>query len=163
MFIFGTFRREEVAALAVVILARPVLAAEGVARRLEVATVTVQDKSRQLTVQKDKPRLQREGKRACRFLMLMDFSLQMHSPSSSQMPLVWPRATQLATQGPLPKRHLDNKYCILPLLIQKMNNLRPEANRSCHLGIHKQINACWSIPRFQTVFYHWKICRKWEL
>ena len=36
-------------------------------------------------------------------------------------------------------------------------------NRSSHLGKHKQTNACWSIPRFQTVFYHFKICRKWEL
>ena len=36
-------------------------------------------------------------------------------------------------------------------------------NRSSHLGIHKQTNACWSIPRSQTVFYHFKICIKWEL
>ena len=36
-------------------------------------------------------------------------------------------------------------------------------HRSSHLGIHKQTNACWSIPRSQTVFYHFKICRKWEL
>ena len=36
-------------------------------------------------------------------------------------------------------------------------------NRSSHLGIHKQTNACWSIPRSQTVFYHFKICRTWEL
>ena len=33
-------------------------------------------------------------------------------------------------------------------------------NRSSHLGIHKQTNACWSIPRSQTVFYHFKICRR---
>ena len=51
-------------------------------------------------------------------------------------------------------------------------------NRSNYLGIHKQTNACWSIPRSQTVFYHspnlsyskgigspaaaiplWKLCR----
>ena len=36
-------------------------------------------------------------------------------------------------------------------------------NRSSHLGIHKQTNACWSIPRSQTVFYHFKIGKKWEL
>ena len=36
-------------------------------------------------------------------------------------------------------------------------------NRSSHLGIHKQTNACLSIPRSQTVFYHFKICRNWEL
>ena len=36
-------------------------------------------------------------------------------------------------------------------------------NQSSHLGIHKQTNACCSIPRSQTVFYHFKICRKWEL
>ena len=36
-------------------------------------------------------------------------------------------------------------------------------NRSSHLGIHKQTNDCWSIPRSQTVFYHFKTCRKWEL
>jgi hypothetical protein len=36
-------------------------------------------------------------------------------------------------------------------------------NWSSHLGIHKQTNACWSITRSQTVFYHLKICRKWEL
>ena len=34
-----------------------------------------------------------------------------------------------------------------------------EYNRSSHLGIHKQTNACWSTPRSQTVFYHFKICR----
>ena len=33
-------------------------------------------------------------------------------------------------------------------------------NRSSHLGIHKQTNACWSIPRSQTVFYQFKICRR---
>ena len=32
-------------------------------------------------------------------------------------------------------------------------------NQSSHLGIHKQTNACWSLPRFQTVFYHFKIFR----
>ena len=31
-------------------------------------------------------------------------------------------------------------------------------NRSSHLGIHKQINACLSIPRSQTVFIYFKIC-----
>ena len=36
-------------------------------------------------------------------------------------------------------------------------------NRSSHLGIHNQTNACWSIPRSQMVFYHFNICRKWEL
>ena len=39
----------------------------------------------------------------------------------------------------------------------------PTGNQSNHLGIHKQTNACWSIPRSQTVFYYFKICRKWEL
>ena len=36
-------------------------------------------------------------------------------------------------------------------------------NRSSHLGINKQTNAFWSIPRSQTVFHHFKICRRWEL
>ena len=36
-------------------------------------------------------------------------------------------------------------------------------NRSIHQGIHKQTNAFWSIPKSQTVFYHFKICRLWEL
>ena len=31
-----------------------------------------------------------------------------------------------------------------------------EPNRSSHLGIHKQTNACWSLPRSQMVFYHFK-------
>ena len=35
----------------------------------------------------------------------------------------------------------------------------PRSNRSTHLGIHKQTNACWSIPRSQTVFIHFKVCR----
>ena len=39
----------------------------------------------------------------------------------------------------------------------------PWANWSIHIGIHKQTNACWSLPRSQTVFYHFKVCRKWEL
>ena len=33
-----------------------------------------------------------------------------------------------------------------------------QSNRSSHLGIHKQTNACWSIPRSQTMFIHFKIC-----
>ena len=33
-------------------------------------------------------------------------------------------------------------------------------NWSSHLGIHKQLNTCWSIPRSQTVFIHFKICRR---
>ena len=33
-------------------------------------------------------------------------------------------------------------------------------NRSSHLGIHKQTNTCWSIPISQTVFIHFKICRR---
>ena len=37
------------------------------------------------------------------------------------------------------------------------------SKQSSHLGIHKQTNACWSIPRSQTDFYHFKICRNWEL
>ena len=32
------------------------------------------------------------------------------------------------------------------------------SNRSSHLGIHKQMNACWSISKSQTVFFHFKIC-----
>ena len=32
----------------------------------------------------------------------MGFSLQMHSPSPLQMPLVWPRVTQLAEQAKFP-------------------------------------------------------------
>ena len=32
----------------------------------------------------------------------MDFSLQIHSPSSSQIPLVWPSVTQLAEQAKFP-------------------------------------------------------------
>ena len=35
----------------------------------------------------------------------MDLSLQMQSPSPSQMPLVWPRVTQLAEQAQLPRVH----------------------------------------------------------
>ena len=43
-------------------------------------------------------------------------------------------------------------------------HLQPEqGKRPSHLGIHKQTNASWSIPWSQTVFYHLKICRKWEL
>ena len=38
-----------------------------------------------------------------------------------------------------------------------------QPNRSSHLGIHKQANTCWSIPISQTVFYHFKHCRKWKL
>ena len=34
-------------------------------------------------------------------------------------------------------------------------------NQSSHLDIHKQTkNACWSIPRSQTVFIHLKTCRR---
>ena len=36
---------------------------------------------------------------------LMDFSLQMQAPSLSQMPLVWPRVTQLVVQAQLPREH----------------------------------------------------------
>ena len=36
---------------------------------------------------------------------LMDLSLQLHSPSPSQIPLVWPRVTQLAEQAQLPRVH----------------------------------------------------------
>ena len=32
-----------------------------------------------------------------------------------------------------------------------------EGNRYRHLGIHTQTNACWSIPRSQAVFIHFKI------
>ena len=38
-----------------------------------------------------------------------------------------------------------------------------ESNRSRHLGIHKQTNACWSILRSHASFTQFKICRKWEL
>ena len=38
---------------------------------------------------------------------------------------------------------------------------RSDCDRSSHLGIHKQTNACWSIPRSQTVFIHYKICRRY--
>ena len=37
----------------------------------------------------------------------------------------------------------------------------PSGNRSSHLGIHKQTNACWSIHRSQTVFIHFKISIKY--
>ena len=33
---------------------------------------------------------------------LMDLSLQMHSPSPSQIPLVWPSVTQLTEQAKFP-------------------------------------------------------------
>ena len=33
-------------------------------------------------------------------------------------------------------------------------------NQSSHLGIHKQRNDCWSIPRSLTVSYHFKISRR---
>ena len=36
-------------------------------------------------------------------------------------------------------------------------------NWSSHLGIHKQTNASWSLPRSQAVFYHFKMCRKWDV
>ena len=35
-------------------------------------------------------------------------SLQMHSPSPSQMPLVWPRVTQLAEHAHSPREHLED-------------------------------------------------------
>ena len=35
----------------------------------------------------------------------------------------------------------------------------PRANRSSHLGIHKQTNAYCIIPRSQTIFFHFKIFR----
>ena len=38
---------------------------------------------------------------------LMDLSLQMQSPSPSQMPLVCPRVTQLAEQAHWPRVHLN--------------------------------------------------------
>ena len=44
---------------------------------------------------------------------LMDFSLQLQSPSASQIPLVCPRATQLAEQAVFPKVHL-NPACAMP-------------------------------------------------
>ena len=31
-------------------------------------------------------------------------------------------------------------------------------NRSSQLGINKQTNACWSLPKSQTVFIHFKTC-----
>ena len=37
---------------------------------------------------------------------LIDFSLQLHSPSASQIPLVCPRVTQLAVQAHSPREHL---------------------------------------------------------
>ena len=46
---------------------------------------------------------------------------------------------------------------------EKSFTSHPRPNQSSHLGIHKQTNACWSIPTSQTVFYHLKICRKWKL
>ena len=50
-------------------------------------------------------------------------------------------------------------------MVEKIENscIKVSVNLSSHLGIHKQTNACWSIPRSQTVFYHFKICSKWEL
>ena len=36
-------------------------------------------------------------------------------------------------------------------------------NQSSLIGIHKQTNDCLSITRPQTVFFHFKICRKWDL
>ena len=49
--------------------------------------------------------------------------------------------------------------------IRNLNRSSRLGNRSSRLSMHKQINACWSIPRSQsqTVFYHFKISRKWEL
>ena len=37
----------------------------------------------------------------------MVLSLQIHSPSASQMPEVWPRVTQLAEQAHWPSVHLN--------------------------------------------------------
>ena len=38
-----------------------------------------------------------------------------------------------------------------------------QVNWFSHLGVHKHMNACWSMPRSQTAFCHFKIFRKWEI
>ena len=43
----------------------------------------------------------------------MDLSLQLQSPSSSQIPLVWPRVTQLAVQAKLPSLHRNPPLTML--------------------------------------------------
>ena len=72
--------------------------------------------------------------------------------------------TQQTAQGTL-----HTGYCILQIAHRKVhtaqctlhNSRRTlHTNWSSHLGIHKQTIACWSIPRSQTVYYHFKICRR---
>ena len=53
---------------------------------------------------------------------LIDFSLQLHSPSLSQMPLVWPRATQEAEQAHSPRVHL--KPALVTATIEAMVSRR---------------------------------------
>ena len=65
--------------------------------------------------------------------------------------------------GCIEQRHLMSSLSRIPAQTLIIYRARPKPNWSSHLGIHKQTNACWSIPISQTVFYHFKICRKWEL
>ena len=65
-------------------------------------------------------------------------------------------------------KRIENRFDSIAIYFSWQQSLNEQhdhilPNRSSHLGIHKQRNACWSIPRSQTVLYHFKICRKWEL
>ena len=51
---------------------------------------------------------------------LMDFSLQMQSPSPSQIPLVWPSVTQLALQAKLPRE--QRNPALTRLVVTSTNN-----------------------------------------
>ena len=68
-----------------------------------------EDQRDKLTEQKDCPRLHREGSRALMLPRLMLFSEQRHSPSPSQIPLVWPRVTQEAEHAHDPRLHLGRR------------------------------------------------------
>ena len=46
------------------------------------------------------------------------------------------------------------------LIVDKNKIVLVQSNQSSPLGIHKQLNACLSIPRSRTVFIHFKMCRR---
>ena len=59
-------------------------------------------------------------------MYLIDLSLHWHSPSPSQMPLVWPRVTQLAVHAQLPRVHLNPALATVAMLTINRRQERSE-------------------------------------
>ena len=60
-------------------------------------------------------------------------------------------------------RGLQHCQAHLPLTVLLVDYCKARSliiNQSSHLGMHKQTNAFWSIPRAQMFFYYLKICKR---